>query len=178
MSITREKRKMKVGVEPLDVYYLKHGTTEGCPSLDEETELDFFLRTNEGWLNLWRDQREKVMESWIREHPCTRPWAFWRFEGEPRLRVGGVGTPSHEVLAISPCYEFGLPTSFVSEFEIKHFPHLRGMAIDLNDPPQFESETAYLSRHDLLSPQEKKYIAGHPELLEPEILKFTENKKE
>jgi len=40
--------------------------------------------------------------------------------------------------------------------------------------PLFESEASYLLRHDLLSQQEKKYVALHPELMEPEKIIFDE----
>jgi hypothetical protein len=45
------------------------------------------------------------------------------------------------------------------------------VAIDPNDPPVFESEATYLDRHGLLSAEEKKHLAKHPELLEPEVVR-------
>ena len=94
---------------------------------------------------------------------------------EPRQRIGGIGTPSYEVLNVAPSFFKGVSNSFIDENDIKHadsFKRKNVFPIDANDPPTFESEAAYLQRHDLLTPQEKKYLASHPELLEPEIVTF------
>ena len=165
MSITREKRKMRNQIGDIDIYYLEHGTVEGGPAHDD---FELFLRTDEEWEKIWQDQREKAMESWVREYPCTRCWAFWQYDAkEPRARIGGKGqTPWDAGLAIAPSYSFGLPTTWISEFEMRHFKNLKGVAIDFND--LYESETSYLLRHHLLSPQEKRFLASHPELTEPE----------
>lgn len=74
MSIVREKRKMRNQIGDIDFYYLEHGTVEGGPAHDD---FELFLRTDEEWKKIWTEQGDKVMESWIREYPCTRPWAWW-----------------------------------------------------------------------------------------------------
>ena len=51
-----------------------------------------------------------------------------------------------------------------------HEGHFKGLAPDPDDPPVFESEAAYLQRHDLLTESEKEYLKSHPELLEPEVI--------
>ena len=93
---------------------------------------------------------------------------------EPRQRIGGISTPSYEVLAYSPSFCKGIPTSFINEWEMKYYADFfKGKnvsPIGENDPPTFESEAAYLQRHDLLTPQEKKYLASHRKLLEPGIV--------
>ena len=66
----------------------------------------------------WEERRGAILPEWIKSHPATRPWAFWKVE--QRGYRGG------------------------------------------------ESEAAYLDRHGLLTASEKKYLASHPELLEPE----------
>ncbi len=126
----------------------------------------------------------------------------WFYEGklpEPRRRLGGVGTPDFEVLNYVPEFDRGIPTGWISKRDEDfyngrsldifgnpmnekwppgsgHYKEgdFKGVAIDPNDPPQFESEAAYLRRYGFLSEAEKKYLARHPELLEPEKLTFEE----
>ena len=104
---------------------------------------------------------------------------------EPRKRIGGIGTPRYEVLSYVPHFFKGIPTGWVSKSQEDYYNGRQvdihghkigtnnegdflGKAIDPEDPPFYESETSYLLRNNLLSPQEKKYVAQHPELLEPE----------
>ena len=93
---------------------------------------------------------------------------------EPRQRIGGIGTPSYEVLNVAPSFFKGVSNNFIDENDMKYpadsFKGKNVFPIDANDPPTFESEAAYLQRHDLLTPQEKKYLASHRKLLEPGIV--------
>ncbi|MRR56372.1 MAG: hypothetical protein EG822_18045 [Deltaproteobacteria bacterium] len=109
-----------------------------------------------------------------------------------RERIGGTGSPSWEHLNIGPCFSIGLPCSWVSSFDEAYYNgravdihgniiptnykegHFKGKAIDPNDPPTFESEAAYLSRHGLLTKEEKAYLKKFPKLLEPEAVVFDE----
>jgi hypothetical protein len=39
----------------------------------------------------WESLRGELLSVWTKEHPNTRPWAWWTFEApEPRRRVNGV----------------------------------------------------------------------------------------
>jgi hypothetical protein len=152
----------------------------------------------------WEACREELLGSWLKAHPGTRPWAWWELDAprwtrtfdayldgtlpEPRRRLGGIGTPSFEVLAIVPCFAFGLPVTFVDAWSVAYYNgrakdihgnpigteyqegHFKGVAIDPADPPRFESEAAYLERHGLLTPAEVRWLAEHPEALEPEVV--------
>lgn len=133
-------------------------------------DFDIFVLSDEAVQKLWNESEEEILSNWISGNPGTRPSLWWKYDfPEPRQRIGGIGTPSHEVLAVEACYEFGLPTSWISEFEERHhFETCKGKAIDFNDPPLFESQTAYLQRHGLLISSEEKYLLRHPELFEPE----------
>jgi hypothetical protein len=110
---------------------------------------------------------------------------------EPRQRLGGIGTPNYEVLSYVPEFFKGIPANWVTPFEEKYFngrckdskkqivtksheDDFEGVAIDPDDPPTFESEASYLQRHGLLIPEEKKYLAKHPELLEPVKIELEE----
>ena len=52
-----------------------------------------------------------------------------------------------------------------TEYHDGHFPAER---FDPNDPPQFESEAAYLDRHGILLPSERRRLSR--EDFEPEVL--------
>ena len=106
----------------------------------------------------WEQHRPALMSEWIQQHPGTRPWAWWKFDDDipdPRQRIGGKGqTMPEKYPAYAPSYDKGIPSSWAE--------------IDPGDPPLYESESAFLLRHGLLSTAEKRHIEKHPELLEPE----------
>ena len=62
---------------------------------------------------------------------------------EPRLRLGGIGTPQHEALNVVPVFSFGISAM---------------VDVDENDPPTFEAQATYLERHGLLLPGERKRL--------------------
>lgn len=196
----RKSRIMKRAIDPAEIYFLQYGTTKGGPPY-EHLKLELFLRGMhvDNWKPIWEEVREEVMAAWIKKHPGTRCWAWWEFDAprwerkfgayfdgtlpEPRRRIGGIGTPSHDVLAYVPYFDSGIPTSWVSKFQEEYYNgrakdihgnvipseykdgDFKGVAIDENDPPVFESEAAYLDRHGLLTASEKTYIEKHPGLL-------------
>jgi hypothetical protein len=162
---------------------------------------------------LWADVGATLLEQWIAEHPGSRPWAWWRLAAprcqptdlppccrdfgdawltrleRPRHRLGGVGTPSYEVVNQAPEFAFGLPISFVSAFD-EQFCNGRavdidgrpigtrhragafaGRAIDPTDPPRYESQAAYLVRQGLLTDDERARLTAadfEAEVIEPD----------
>jgi hypothetical protein len=141
------------------------------------------------------------------DHPGARPrcwwdysaprqpsgsWPGWWLDGklpEPRLRLGGVGTPVHEVLAYVPGFEYGLPVLWVERWMAEYYNgrardvhgkpigtshkpgDFKGVPIDPDDPPVFESQAAYLERHGLLLPGERRRLRKvdlEPERVLPE----------
>ncbi len=151
----------------------------------------------EGCRALWDQAAENILHDWIVSRPGRRPRPWWHFTAprisqaelakhprwtgawfvarlcEPRLRLGGTGTPIYEVLNYVPEFEYGIPAHWVSEWEERfysgrakdvhgnligspfHGGHLESRAIDPADPPRFESQAAYLERHCLLFANEK-----------------------
>ena len=116
-------------------------------------------------LPLWEEYRAAILAEWIEAHPGTRPSLWWKYDAprvttttagryagtltgarmiEPRQLLSGSGSPRHEVTANAPSYRYGIP-------------HWFG---DLDDPPLFESQHAYLKRHGLLEPGERKPLTG------------------
>ena len=95
---------------------------------------------------------------------------------EPRKRLTGTGDPNYEYLAYVPSFSFGIPVSYVNKFSEEYYNGRRrdvngelipckykegdfkGVAIDLNDPPLYESQASYLKRHGLLLKSEEKRL--------------------
>jgi hypothetical protein len=106
----------------------------------------------------------------------TYPDCFWDGKlAEPRGRLGGVGTPRHECLAYVPHFSYGLPTTWVTQRDVEHYARtarglhgdlkypkpsgtFEGVAVDPDDPPTYESQAAYLERHGLFLPGERKRL--------------------
>jgi hypothetical protein len=147
--------------------------------------------------------KDEILADWIAKNPGKRPHAWWEYDAprwarkfdafwdgtlpEPRIRLGGKGTPSFEALNIVPYFRRVIPRSWVSDFDVAyyngrakdvhghrigteyqegHFPH---DAIDPEDPPTFESQSSYLDRHGLLSAAERKRLTDVD--FEPEAIR-------
>jgi hypothetical protein len=95
---------------------------------------------------------------------------------EPRQRLGGTGTPASDVLSHAPAFSYGLPAVWVTAWEVKYYSgtavdihgnpigdripnnDFKGMAIDPDDPPTFESQAAFLKRHGLFLTGEERRL--------------------
>ena len=139
-------------------------------------------------LAAWTEARDEILEEWTADTPGTRPSFWWKFDAprlpvgtfegcshdgklpEPRLRLGGIGTPSHERLDYTPYYSFGIPSSWITRGDVKSYgAKTTGPAIDPEDPPRYESQSSYLNRLNLLLPGEKRRLRKadfEPELIE------------
>ena len=143
------------------IEYLKHG----------EVELEKFgiqrrkLLTDDEIREAWKSHGKKIIKDWIKNNPGTRPDAWWDFEApEPRARISGEGEPDFD-----PGYDRGLPDYFLNIVWVNEPP--------VKDPLLYESEAAFLKRHNLFYPGElerisddafdpveveREYIAGAP----------------
>jgi len=125
---------------------------------------------------LWREHRAAILARWIQTKSGTRPKYWWWFDAprlapaklgrwaatvdaprliEPRRLLRGSGKPLHEALLVTPAHNYGIPVWFG----------------DPDNPPVFESQHAYLKRHGLQHPAERRPIAEpfpHPLRIEPE----------
>jgi hypothetical protein len=153
----------------------------------------------------WKAAKDEILSDFIKQHPCQRPHLWWRFDSLGiRRRVGGVGDLWHEIENYKPieCY-YGIPRNWVTQTEVDYYNgrsvdingnptnekwppgsghykkgDLKKVAIDENDPPVFESQAAFLQRHDLLTATELKFLKKNPQLLEPETLRFKEDEED
>ena len=131
---------------------------------------------------IWQNFRDDILGDWVQRQPCSRPATWWTHEApaEPipgcsgfhagqRRRLGGVGTPQHEVISVWPRFEYGIPASWFDEVGASLFG---GVPVNQDNPPVFESEATYLDRHGLLTPAELTHLAAHPQVLAPELVTF------
>lgn len=160
----------------------------------------------------WDACKADILSDWITRFPGTRPQYWWTFDSprmsqedvkkhgwigwffvsrlcEPRRRVGGTGTPAHEVLNYVPSFSLGIPDQWLEQDDVELYNgrtrhvvtgelitadgkwkegNFAGKAIDANNPPRYESQASYLTRHSLLLPAEKSRL--RPADFEPELI--------
>ncbi len=127
---------------------------------------------------LWKQYGPAVLTRWQSEQPGTRPALWWRFDAprlargahpdcfwdgtlpEPRKRVGGIGTPLHEILAYVPSFYLGVPKSWIGADEQHSCSIETAAAIDPQNPPTFESQASYLERLGLFSRGERARLSA------------------
>jgi hypothetical protein len=122
-----------------------------------------------GAYELWQLHREAFLSDYIEKNPGHRPFAWWEFESPGlRKRIGGKGSPTSEVLNVVESYSFGVPDSWLSNLDISIWPKLKKHKVDFTDPPSFESQPAFLKRHNLLNEKELEKLTDEDFM--PEIL--------
>jgi hypothetical protein len=98
----------------------------------------------------------------VKNEPTAQSNSEWEFESpEPRKRLGGIGTESHNAFNVYQHFDFGIPTDFVSKSEFDNYNEDGDFEYDAynpNDPPTYESQAAYLKRHNLLTKSEEKRL--------------------
>jgi hypothetical protein len=166
---------------------------------------------------VWREVADDLLDQWIAERPGTRPYGWWLFDAprwrpedrpewchdvpegivrwiaEPRRRVGGIGTPAHEVLNILAEFAFGMPIIWVTAFDEAYYNgrardihdhpigtdypegHFPGLAPRADDPPRYEAQASYCDRHGVLRPDERRVLTARD--FEPEIADCTEEEE-
>ncbi len=151
--------------------------------------IDRFLnnRRNEH-KSLWEKAKDTILENFIQQHPCCRPWGWWCFDAprwndsdtdcywhgtlpEPRQRIGGSGRSLNETGSV-PSFSFGLPSSWPTAVYADAGLAAVNDVPDPLDPPTFESQASYLQRHGLLTDAEKRWLKNHPEALQPEAIRI------
>lgn len=195
---TRRRRHFLPTISDAVLRYLTTGNRE---SGDVET---FLLEGDSDRLRAaWGLARDAILADWIKSYPCSRLWGWWtfdapkeavhgwdheRFNSAQRRRLGGTGTPSHEVTCSWGGFDKGIPQGWVDEWQVEYYNgrakdihgnviptkykegDFKGVAIDPEDPPRYQSEGDFLDTHGLLSAVEKQYLEKHPELMEPELV--------
>jgi len=197
MPVKRRQSKRREGVTDAQFAYLRDEPFPEETGEFEKWAIEFDSPgVGPSIRELWADFRDEIITEWIAEAAGTRPSVWWRYDAPrepvgtwpgcywdgtlplPRQRIGGIGTPKHDVFAYVPQYRFGVPTLWIEEWEVEYYSgctkdihgepigqnlagkHFAGLAIDLQNPPTFESTATYLDRHGLLWPGERKLTAA------------------
>lgn len=143
------------------------------------------LKTPDFYRDFWLKHGAPVLQGWIAEHPGTPPLRWWQHQapfcladepivlayphlapqlvgklGAPRRRLGGTGDEMYFLLGGVPRWIFGIPQGWVTAEDKRWHPWKDRpcTAFDPGDPPLFESQAAYLDRHGLLRPAERKRL--------------------
>jgi hypothetical protein len=180
---------------------LSNGISKRREELSEDAEswlhgeeCGFFrFKRKEELAELWREHGDRIVAEHVDQWPGTRPLRWWQYDAlriavgtypgcfwdgklaEPRKRLGGVGTPSHECLGYVPHFSYGLPAAWISQWDVEYYTGtardlgtFKGVAIDPNDPPNFESQASYLERNGVMIACERKRLTK--EDFEPEAV--------
>jgi hypothetical protein len=108
---------------------------------------------------IWADFGAEVVAERAAEQAGMRPSLWWKFTApEPRQRLGGTGTPCCEVLAYAPRLAYGVPLDWIAAESVRLLK-LNCAALEEDDPPLFESQSAFLERHGLFLPGERRRLA-------------------
>src|SRR5438445_3445567 len=95
---------------------------------------------------LWAEHGPELLAAWIREHPGTRPFAWWALEApEPRRVLSGAA----HVLPPGPAW---WEPVWRSAFGIPPLEQVGPFTVEV------ESEAAYLRRRDLLGAEERRAL--------------------
>ena len=125
-------------------------------ALDDDIELRYF--TDESKIKAaWDANKPDILREWIAAHPGTRPVCWWRFDAPKEYAVGpgihlGFGYAMRRQTAGPPL-----------DFEARHMiPNVVCGLPELDDYSRFtfETEGEFLSRHSLLSDEERKLLKG------------------
>ena len=160
-------KPLKRHSKPLENWQIDYLITGNYPEV-ATLESWYMCNTNQGAAE-WGKHKKWILKDFTQQHPGKRPWAWWRYDAEPRLRVGGIGTPFGKSLS------FGVPRSYWDKWcedyyngrmNMDHDPFLKArytykegdakwcVGIDFDDPPLYESQPSYLKRHSLLTKAE------------------------
>lgn len=195
---TRVFRNIIADISAEELFFLSDGLL-GSPPAQFDYQTFRLEGDREARRKLWDAHRSEILAAWIRECPGTRPalwyefdaprmsrvdlaWHGWEYDYfaahlcDPRKRVAGIGDPAAEHLAYVPYLPYGIPDRWITEEDLKIWPGLKATAFNPDDPPKYESEAAYLDRHGLLLPEEKRQLKR--EDFEPEIIQPPQEESE
>jgi hypothetical protein len=111
-----------------------------------------------GLRELWHEHREQVLADFIDQWPGCRPALWWQYDApaDMRRQLAGSGAPLHTVSAFVRYASYGL------------------LDWACADPDElvFETQAAYLRRHGLLLPAERRARPVEPHPLPARIEKW------
>lgn len=106
----------------------------------------------------WEEHRAVLLDEWIADNPCTRPYSWWAFDAPERRRCLN-GLHPHDCPAYKAQIErVGGPSSYGgAAFALSYgVPRLGHGCEQCAESPEFEIEAEYLARLGLLTEHELK----------------------
>jgi len=191
---TRKARNRRPDISPTRWARLNDEPMPENPNEWELFILNYPTQSRKECGNLWTQYREEIIDEWCETKPGMRPSYWWIFDAPrlpeeqhgdyagcffapdlivPRMRLGGKGTPTHEVLAYVPDFDLGVPENWTSDSDISCYKHdrtFRAERFDPLDPPCFESQATYLRRMEILTPGENRALRNRTAAFAPEVL--------
>ena len=162
----RTRQRRSAGISDLAWRFLNDASTDE----DRDTLEHFILEYNELSLHtqhrtetLWRLHGDEVTAIWIKHKPGTRPRCWWRFSAPLKTDQRGkrdrypLTQPRQVIEGPGPLFERG------GEYGV---PQFRFRLERDRETVKIESQAAYLKRHGLLTPAEKRRL--RPSHFEPE----------
>jgi len=117
--------------------------------------------------SLWTAYGPQVLALWATEQPGRRPALWWRYDCPrlsseqgplplplPRLRIGGKGNATDKW---GDSF-LGILNNFGLRWQDDRWKEEKGCDVDFYDPPVFESQAAFLTRHNLLTDGEEERL--------------------
>jgi hypothetical protein len=142
-------RERRYSVSPTGLFYASDGLWCADESIDVHEQFVYnypdVSECSVACETVWRLVETDLLEDWIENGRAgTRPRYWWHYSApEPcRQRLGGLGqTEWQKYRSVLPCFTYGLP-------QLWYY-------IDSQDPPYYESQSAFLRRHGLFLPNEE-----------------------
>ena len=116
---------------------------------------------------VWAQHGAVLVAHFVKRNPGRRPSRWWTYDAprepqgtrpgwfddgkveQPRLRLGGVGTPSHEAFNVSTSYWLGIPSSWVSPEDVSWYTGTaRDIHGELINPERRQRSRALSQRRD------------------------------
>lgn len=159
--VNRKSKSRVARYDELDFELLLHGS-HGVPCM---LEMAYQAGDDESIRQAWSECRSQLLPAWIRNHPGTRPWGWWRHEApEHRRRVDGKPHPfeyrprilyvansgSTELQRAAYRTAWGLPTCFIPGFDDDLHADFFRHGCTGRESSIFEGEWELLQRHGLL----------------------------
>ena len=129
-----------------------------CPAVSRSLETGIFPGTDWGWdeptmaekREAWEALRDELLSAWVRDDPCTRPWAWWEFDApERRRRIDGKPHPFDSPARKQHGKKFGH-----KETEKLFFGMPNYLMVEDDADAEYESEADYLERLGELTDEE------------------------